>query len=325
MINKVELRTAVRSHLKVHATNAEIDELFDVFDADRSRLLDLDELGVCLRALQDAAAAAQTELSELTQLIGASRARLAAVHEAAALMRRIEAEQTRQRDAVAAAQAQLPLPLRVGRHLLKARLKVEAAVKRFPEQAPEGYAAKPSFARGVRALGVPGPMDDADLGSWYDAALRECIQASVSRPGGSVKLQLVLSKATSEAAAGASDEANGEHAAAELELWKHMAREQQLAIASAREEQMRLRDEREAAMRQAAEAKHHAEEEARLAKIRSFKRRKSVKEEEVRAFASRVASRRGSRGALDDPLSKFVLSAVQAEDAAAPAADECIW
>ena len=39
MINKVELRQVVRNKLKVHATNDEIDDLFDVFDADHSSAL----------------------------------------------------------------------------------------------------------------------------------------------------------------------------------------------------------------------------------------------------------------------------------------------
>jgi Ca2+-binding EF-hand superfamily protein len=39
MINKVELRQVVRNKLKVHATNDEIDDLFDIFDADHSSAL----------------------------------------------------------------------------------------------------------------------------------------------------------------------------------------------------------------------------------------------------------------------------------------------
>ena len=67
-VNKVELRQAVRGALKVSATNVEIDELFEAFDGDNSGKLDYDELGVCMRALQDSAAAARNELAGLASL-----------------------------------------------------------------------------------------------------------------------------------------------------------------------------------------------------------------------------------------------------------------
>ena len=196
----------------------------------------------------------------------------------------------------------MPLRIRAGRHLTKLNLKIPFVVKGFPNQAPEGYAGREAFAAGIRALKI-GALEDAELDKWFDAALLECIDAGVSIPNGGVKLQLVLSDAVAEAAKFA-QEAEEKADATELVKLRRTARDQQQAIRAARAEQQARRAEREAAMRAAAEAKQKAEEEARQAKIRSFKRRKSVKEGHDASFAARVASRREVRGDLADPFSR---------------------
>ena len=198
----------------------------------------------------------------------------------------------------------MPLRIRAGRHLTKLNLKIPFVVKGFPNQAPEGYAGREAFAAGIRALRMAGgALEDAELDKWFDAALLECIDAGVSIPNGGVKLQLVLSDAVAEAAKFA-QEAEEKADATELVKLRRTARDQQQAIRAARAEQQARRAEREAAMRAAAEAKQKAEEEARQAKIRSFKRRKSIKEGHDASFAARVASRREVRGDLADPFSR---------------------
>ena len=113
-VNKVELRQAVRGALKVSATNVEIDELFEAFDADNSGKLDYDELGVCLRALQDSAAAARNELAGLASLADEARARLEPLRQAAEVMSRIEAEQAKQaKQAAEMVKKEIKMPLKV--------------------------------------------------------------------------------------------------------------------------------------------------------------------------------------------------------------------
>jgi len=113
-VNKVELRQAVRGALKVSATNVEIDELFEAFDADNSGKLDYDELGVCLRALQDSAAAARNELAGLASLADEARARLEPLRQAAEVMSRIEAEQAKQAKQTAEmVKNEIKMPLKV--------------------------------------------------------------------------------------------------------------------------------------------------------------------------------------------------------------------
>lgn len=113
-VNKVELRQAVRGALKVSATNVEIDELFEAFDGDNSGKLDYDELGVCLRALQDSAAAARNELAGLASLAAEARARLEPLRQAAEIMSRIEAEQAKQAKLAAEkVKNEIKMPLKV--------------------------------------------------------------------------------------------------------------------------------------------------------------------------------------------------------------------
>ena len=64
-----------------------------------SDALDLDELGLCLRALQEAASAARAELAEISSLIDEARARLGQLRDAVALMKRLEQEQVRDLEA----------------------------------------------------------------------------------------------------------------------------------------------------------------------------------------------------------------------------------
>ena len=83
--------------------------------------------------------------------------------------------------------------------------------------------------------------------------------------------------------------------------------------------------EREAAMRAAAEAKQKADEEARQAKIRSFKRRKNAKDEEKKEFLQRVASKRAVRGNLADPFSRTPFLDALKEKKGEAEEEEAIW
>ena len=199
------------------------------------------------------------------------------------------------------------------------------AVKDFPSQAPEGYASREAFFEGIRAYNLPPPaVEDAELGKWFEEALAECIAAAVSRPGGGVKLQPVISGALSDAT-------NSPEARAVENTRKHLgelrrtALAQQKAIKETQEEQRQQRREREAAMRAATEAKQKAEEEARQAKMRSFKRRKNAKDEEKKEFMQRVASKRAVRGNLADPFSRTPFLDALKEKKGEAEEEEAIW
>ena len=92
-VQKMEFRQAVRGSLKLHATNGEIDALFDTLDADHGGTLDLQELKPALMHLQSAAAEAEAEKGELATLEAEHRKVSSDALEAATAMDAIEIEE----------------------------------------------------------------------------------------------------------------------------------------------------------------------------------------------------------------------------------------
>jgi hypothetical protein len=287
----------VRGSLGVKATNGEIDNLFDDFDADGSGALDLSELRPCLNALQSAAEAAQEEASVLGELAQEQRAIETLYREASSTMEIVERS-----EAARAAQG-ASIAIKVATVMSRRRITVDHAVKNWPDVSSQGNVTRLAFRKGVYAQRVQ--TTDAELDVWFDEAL-EAIRSRDSQTAavaaGAVPIKRVLFAAVQ---ALADKEAEETSLTGEIGAARKKARSQQLAIdkrvTRAKEESMARRE----TVERAASEKQEAEAEAKAAKLASFKRRRDKKTADKAAFEERVNERRKSWSALDSHFATF--------------------
>ena len=178
-ISRIELRQACRNDLGLKATNAEIDQLFEDFDADGSGSLELNEMKPCLVALQDAATAAHKEALQLNTAAARCRARAVNLREAAKTMADVEAAHAKVEDEYKVA---ADLGVRLGEHLAKRSLKVDLACRNWPEMNREGKVSAAQFVQGVLALKLSGEVDEAEVRSWFASAYHR-VDPRVARRG----------------------------------------------------------------------------------------------------------------------------------------------
>lgn len=92
-VQNIELRQMIRNHLKIKATNAEIDDLFNSIDTDGSGQIDYKEMTEACHKLLEEANDAKEEMEAVLDDAARKKERAARYREAAAAMQLVEEEQ----------------------------------------------------------------------------------------------------------------------------------------------------------------------------------------------------------------------------------------
>ena len=168
-LNRQEWRQAVRNSLGLKANNADIDALFDAFDADSGGTLDLQELRPCLKALQDAYLAGVDVVNAQLALATAASERADEFREAAEAVKAVEEEEAK----ITAFEHGQPLPVLVGLALYQRKLRVEALSKtwRGIKNGCERAAVARSRSDHTHGLSLTHPSPFSDLSLTRDAEL----------------------------------------------------------------------------------------------------------------------------------------------------------
>ena len=178
----------MRLKLKVQASDAEINGIFNEFDLDGNGVLSGDELKVCLEHLFHATATeAQSQAAAKERRVQQARLHreyASRLQAAAQVMAALEASE----EALRAYQRSLPFASRVGLALVKSNRRVEQLIRDWPD-AKVGYATLDAFEKGVQALDVPGGYTPKELVGWYEAAFRLGIEKAFCREGGGIQLK----------------------------------------------------------------------------------------------------------------------------------------
>ena len=147
------------------------------------------ELKPCLMALQDSAVAAEAQNEAELKRIAICEERAAALHSAAATMKRVGAEELRNNQI----EISYPIDVRIGVAIRKSKQPLEAIIKKWPG-AHVGYATREAVGEGVRALGVR-VTDESELDKWYQTCFEAGLAESICRPNGGICLKRDLTTA----------------------------------------------------------------------------------------------------------------------------------
>uniref|UniRef100_A0A7S2JB14 EF-hand domain-containing protein n=1 Tax=Haptolina brevifila TaxID=156173 RepID=A0A7S2JB14_9EUKA len=189
-ISKGEFRLAVRSSLKVRATDDEINTFFDHFDEDGGGSLTLDELKPALLALQNARKNKSDEAVMRDQLVKD----ILGVHEDCAAALSAAAVATSQWEASSARiidfQQALSFESRVGLGLVNSNQPLDKLIREWPN-APAGYATLEAVQQGIDGLNVQayGGYKPTELEQFYKKAFFAGLDTSMCRPGGGIQLK----------------------------------------------------------------------------------------------------------------------------------------
>ena len=176
-LQKMEFRQAVRTSLKLHATNQDIDALFDQFDVDGSGNLEIQELKPCLKALQETAESAEAEKEHFAEQEAAHRQIANDAREAADAMDAIETEEKRL--ATLRTDEGAPLPIRMAFMMAKRGKKPEEIATRWVGAIQQGvgvdakmFVTKKVFREGLLHATVDGsPATPEEADAWFGAVL----------------------------------------------------------------------------------------------------------------------------------------------------------
>ena len=296
-LSKMELRQAVRGkkegELGLKATNQEVDQLFDDFDADGGGTLDLKELRPCLKALIDAATAAEAEVEALRGMASSSLTRAEELAEAADAMVEVEAEEGRLHEI----SLTLPISVRFMSTLIKKGVvRLEDIAARF-KTSDKGGVGKKAFVKGVLDEHIERATAE-EVEAWFEERVQAELAAEQANGGGgggggggAASINLLAALKAARLAAGKATDAEGD-LKKELRALKKTARAGQQAIqAKASKLALEERD-KELAAQAAVKAQEEAEAEAKAAKAQAKLERQAAKKAEAAAFEAKVAERR---------------------------------
>lgn len=291
-ISRAEFRLAVtdKKNLHVQASTAEIDALFDSFDADKGGSLDLSELKPCLQALQDAVAASLGAEMQAQIVLNALRARADALSAAKQTMEEHEAKSAE----LAQRKSGAHLATRVASELKDRNISPQAALDRTTGKGdPKVDLAKFLWAIDKLNLAKVAPTDDFKkwYGEEYDIECTEPTLASVlQRATARRKEEVQMEKQLQDT----------------IKTLYSTARRQQALIdakaAKETEKAQRADELRAAAEIEAAEK----EEKAREAKRNARADREAKAAREKQAFEERVRQRRAS-GVVDNGVESITM------------------
>lgn len=281
VVNKIELRQAVRNKLGLKATNKEIDDMFDTFDADGGGSLDLKEIKPWLVALQNAAIAMEAERMRQAALTKQLRLRATCTSEAAEMMVKIE-DIDRELEL---RRASPPLPMRFSiachRKQIAIGVSAEAAAHKLFDK---DNVDRKKFHEALKVL--KWQATEEELNAWFDAE---------AEGGTTVNVAKVIRRAA--------------HAVSELkaredelkttgEGLRKGAKSQQTRITAEDEEAVQAAEAQEAQKRSAQAKKTAAADAEEIEKRRAKKAEKERKAAEKLAFDEQVAKRRADEDAL---------------------------
>ena len=294
-LSRQEFRQAVRGSdsksLGVKASNAEIDMLFDEFDADGGGSLTLSELRPCLRALQNAALATNAEKAALMEMSAACRTRVEELNAAAAEMRTVEAEEER----IAALEHTFPLTVRLMRAMGNTR--VEEIMKRFKGSDATGNIGRHAFVKGVMSMAIEGATAE-QAEAWFAEELQK---ARGGEDGGKETFALLtVLRGARQATVEAKDAEQAEKKA--LNGLRRAARSQQAQIRAASARAAAEAREKEIAAQDAACEKQEAEMEAKRTKAEARRQKKAREDAKKAEFEAKVQERRHINNRLSAKL-----------------------
>ena len=190
-LSKMELRQAIRGkkegELGLKATNQEIDQLFDDFDSDGGGTLDLKELRPCLKALVDAATAAEAEAEALKGMAALSLTRSEELADAAAAMQEVEAEEGRLHEV----SLTLPIGVRLmGALMKKGVVRLEDMGARFKAN-EKGNIGRKQFVKAVLDENIERATVE-EVEAWYDERVQAESAEGIGGGAAAINLQVTL-------------------------------------------------------------------------------------------------------------------------------------
>lgn len=284
-VQLIEFRQSVRGTLKLKADNKEIDEFFVLFDTDSGGSLDTAELKVCLKALQDAASAAQEEELALVRRADMLRVRAKALRGGAESM--LELEQFNGK--LEELRSNQPIDVRLAAVLTRRQIKSVDAISRWRDAGADGNLTREAWRQGLLEYlkGAEAPkLGEAD--EFFDATTK-----LDGAPGGKLQLKVVMRKALEKFYRAKEEEERLAKQYTKL-VKAASAQQQQIVEEKAAQEERSLKA--NSAQQQAAKEKEDAEKVALEAKERAKAARLSKKAEEKAAFDAKVEARRNAKG-----------------------------